>query len=59
MEKDDRKPLLDFHPKDKNEGQFFAVLKEEVSKIAIEFKESSDFYGRVTIYRLRLFGEEL
>ena len=44
-----------FYPQDINELQTFPVeCKEPILKLLISFKDSTDFYGRITIYKLDL-----
>jgi hypothetical protein len=50
--------VLDFYPEDSNKEQSF-YLKERlnsVKKIRIAFNSSTDFYGRITLYKLELFS---
>jgi len=49
--------ILDFFPEDSNKMQNF-YLKEitSVKKIRIAFNSSSDFYGRITLYKLDIFS---
>lgn len=44
--------VQDFRPLDNNELQLFKIDAEEVDKMTIVFKSSTDFYGRITIYHL-------
>ncbi|KAJ3164204.1 Nuclear receptor 2C2-associated protein [Geranomyces variabilis] len=52
--------LLDFYPVDANHLQVFAVPDAARSKawkrLRVLFKTSTDFYGRITIYRLDIIG---
>ena len=43
-------------PDDVNNLQKFEVNLEKVQKIKIVFVESSDFYGRITLYKLDILG---
>ena len=50
--------ILDFYPEDTNKFQTF-YLKEQLSnvkKLRIAFNPSTDFYGRITLYRLDVFS---
>ncbi|KAJ7651577.1 galactose-binding domain-like protein [Mycena polygramma] len=49
-------------PEDINGRQEFslksnATLASGINKLKLEFEESSDFFGRITLYDLKLFGE--
>mmetsp|Transcript_33493 Transcript_33493/g.77243 ORF Transcript_33493/g.77243 Transcript_33493/m.77243 type:complete len:160 (-) Transcript_33493:476-955(-) len=49
---------------DCNEMQVFDFCREDgtavpAKKLKITFKGSTDFYGRVTIYRLEVYGDEI
>jgi len=56
VETDGTLKILDFYPEDSNKIQYF-YLKERVNlkKIRIAFNSSTDFYGRITIYKLDLY----
>lgn len=50
-------------PEDSNEMQCFNLTEESESdricdSLKIEFRSSTDFYGRVTIYKLEVWGDE-
>eukprot|EP00092_Neocalanus_flemingeri_P008657 GFUD01009327.1.p1 GENE.GFUD01009327.1~~GFUD01009327.1.p1 ORF type:complete len:141 (-),score=30.85 GFUD01009327.1:153-575(-) len=50
--------VMDFYPEDSNKVQTF-YLKQRISslkKIRIAFNSSTDFYGRITLYKLELFS---
>ncbi|TPX68601.1 hypothetical protein SpCBS45565_g03009 [Spizellomyces sp. 'palustris'] len=53
--------LLNFYPEDSNSLQVFPIKegasKQPWRKLRIIFLNSTDFYGRVTIYRLDVVGE--
>ncbi|XP_065836404.1 nuclear receptor 2C2-associated protein-like [Oscarella lobularis] len=51
-------PLAKFYPEDTNSLQIFAVpsLKKPVKTVKLIFVESSDFYGRITVYKLDMLG---
>jgi len=48
-------------PEDNNRPQNFSLtpdsLDSGVEKLRLAFEESSDFFGRITIYELRLEGD--
>jgi hypothetical protein len=48
-----------FHPEDNNKAQLF-VFDQKFSGYAmkLEFRDLTDFYGRITIYDLDVFGVE-
>ncbi|XP_064390493.1 nuclear receptor 2C2-associated protein-like [Halichondria panicea] len=47
-----------FYPEDINSLQVFPVPSAEPSKThKIEFRTSTDFYGRLTVYQLQLYGQ--
>jgi len=52
-------PVARFQPRDGNEAQRFVLPAplRSVGTLRISFEGSTDFYGRVTIYRLTLLGE--
>jgi len=56
VETDGTLKILDFYPEDSNKLQYF-YLKERVNvkKIRIAFNSSTDFYGRITLYKLDLY----
>ena len=49
--------VLEFYPEDSNKLQNF-YLKERINvkKIRIAFNSSTDFYGRITIYKLDVYA---
>ena len=49
--------VLEFYPEDGNKLQNF-YLKERINvkKIRIAFNSSTDFYGRITIYKLDVYA---
>lgn len=51
--------ILDFFPKDDNSKQIFQIPRngKKVTKAKILFVESTDFYGRITIYSLDIIGK--
>ncbi|EDV26814.1 uncharacterized protein TRIADDRAFT_22604, partial [Trichoplax adhaerens] len=49
--------LQDFYPKDINSYQIFdGSASEEIEYLKIIFTSSSDFFGRITIYKLDVLG---
>jgi len=50
--------VLDFYPEDTNKMQTFYLAEKlnSLKKIRIVFNSSTDFYGRITLYRLDLFS---
>lgn len=44
----------DFYPEDSNKLQVFPINPVKCSGIKIVFGESTDFYGRITVYQLKL-----
>ncbi|KAL1919727.1 uncharacterized protein VTP21DRAFT_1658 [Calcarisporiella thermophila] len=53
-------PLLSFYPDDNNMVQRFPVLSPErpIEKLKLVFEDSTDFFGRVTVYKLEVLGME-
>ncbi|KAF7347528.1 Nuclear receptor 2C2-associated protein [Mycena venus] len=57
--------LIYIFPGDINNRQEFslqtesnvAVISGGIDKLRLEFEESSDFFGRITLYDLKLYGE--
>ncbi|XP_071845562.1 nuclear receptor 2C2-associated protein-like [Apostichopus japonicus] len=51
--------ILDFFPKDDNSRQIFQIPNDgnKVTRVKIVFMESSDFYGRITVYSLDVTGK--
>lgn len=52
---------FDFYPQDSNDEQVFEVatpitINTSNSRIRIVFHESTDFYGRITIYKIDVLG---
>jgi hypothetical protein len=48
------KDHAEFYPEDSNKLQLFPVDPVTCSSLKIVFGESTDFYGRITVYQLRL-----
>ena len=57
-ENDSRSVIASFYPEDKNNLQEFAV-EFDSDVFRIEFNKSTDFYGRIIIYRLIVKGDLL
>ncbi|TPX60399.1 hypothetical protein PhCBS80983_g01834 [Powellomyces hirtus] len=56
--------VVDFYPEDQNHLQVFPLPTDVAAakswkRLRIVFKNSTDFYGRVTVYRLDVLGERL
>ncbi|KAG6610531.1 Nuclear receptor 2C2-associated protein [Phytophthora cinnamomi] len=49
---------VDVDPEDSNELQEFPCALTRVEAVALTFQRSTDFYGRVVIYRLEVRGVE-
>eukprot|EP01100_Stratorugosa_tubuloviscum_P001611 TRINITY_DN1365_c2_g1_i2.p1 TRINITY_DN1365_c2_g1~~TRINITY_DN1365_c2_g1_i2.p1 ORF type:complete len:163 (+),score=55.36 TRINITY_DN1365_c2_g1_i2:45-491(+) len=50
----------EFYPEDSNLLQQFNVnMTESIVQLKINFIDSNDFFGRITIYKLILFGIEI
>ncbi|EGZ11912.1 hypothetical protein PHYSODRAFT_336400 [Phytophthora sojae] len=50
---------VDVDPEDANDLQEFPCELSQVEAIALTFQRSTDFYGRVVIYRLEVRGVEM
>ena len=51
------KPLVSIYPEDVNRKQIFELPETPpVQELKLVFEESSDFFGRITIYDLRIMG---
>lgn len=46
--------VQDFYPEDNNKLQKFSVENETCKAVKLVFHKSTDFYGRITIYQLKL-----
>ncbi|KAI9207605.1 galactose-binding domain-like protein [Polychytrium aggregatum] len=54
--------VMDFYPEDSNSAQSFAVpepSQKSGQRFKIVFKSSTDFYGRITVYKLDVLGSRL
>ncbi|KAI9304187.1 galactose-binding domain-like protein [Cunninghamella echinulata] len=51
-------PLVTFYPQDINPLQTFKVDNNDtpIQRLKLIFEESTDFYGRITIYKLDILG---
>lgn len=52
-----------FEPHDSNDMQIFSLFQEEAfwkqcTSLRIDFNSSTDFYGRITLYQIQVWGEE-
>lgn len=50
----DETPPVSFHPEDSNKLQTFHIDFQNVQTLKIVFNDSTDFFGRITIYQLKL-----
>ncbi|XP_042527141.1 nuclear receptor 2C2-associated protein [Dipodomys spectabilis] len=50
--------ILNFYPEDNNSLQTFPVPTAEVDQLKVTFEDTSDLFGRVVIYHLRVLGEK-
>lgn len=50
--------IVDFYPEDNNSLQTFPVPAAEVDRLKVTFEDTTDFFGRVVIYHLRVLGEK-
>ncbi|XP_028641906.1 nuclear receptor 2C2-associated protein isoform X2 [Grammomys surdaster] len=50
--------IVDFYPEDTNALQTFSVPAMEVDRLKLTFEDTTDFFGRVVIYHLRVLGEK-
>lgn len=64
--KSDWQNLTSIYPEDVNRRQIFdlksadaSIFEQGVSGIKLVFEESSDFFGRITVYDLQLEGKKL
>jgi hypothetical protein len=49
--------LAKFYPQDINPMQSFAVVCDQpIQRLKLVFEESTDFYGRITIYKFDVLG---
>jgi hypothetical protein len=54
---DPLRKIVDFYPEDSNSLQTFPVPAAEVNRLRVTFEDTTDFFGRVVIYHLRVLGE--
>ncbi|XP_029415187.1 nuclear receptor 2C2-associated protein isoform X3 [Nannospalax galili] len=50
--------IVDFYPKDSNALQTFSLPDVKVDQLKVTFEDTTDFFGRVVIYHLRVLGEK-
>ncbi|XP_010604793.1 nuclear receptor 2C2-associated protein isoform X2 [Fukomys damarensis] len=50
--------IVVFYPKDDNSLQTFPIPPAEVDQLKVTFEDTTDFFGRVVIYHLRVLGEK-
>lgn len=50
--------IVDFYPEDNNSLQTFPVPPAEVDRLKVTFEDTTDFFGRVVIYHLRVLGKK-
>jgi hypothetical protein len=55
---EDWTPLTKLFPEDVNREQKFDIpaLENPITRVKLVFESSSDFFGRITIYDLKLYG---
>ncbi|XP_062452019.1 nuclear receptor 2C2-associated protein isoform X2 [Rhea pennata] len=51
--------ISDLYPEDTNALQSFQVEETALDKLKITFGNSTDFFGRIVVYHLRVLGERL
>lgn len=51
--------IVDFYPEDTNALQTFYIPTVEVNRLKLTFEDTTDFFGRVVIYHLRVLGEKV
>ncbi|XP_038181971.1 nuclear receptor 2C2-associated protein [Arvicola amphibius] len=51
--------IMDFYPEDTNALQTFSIPTVEVDRLKLAFEDTTDFFGRVVIYHLRVLGEKV
>jgi hypothetical protein len=54
--------LEELEPEDNHDMQTFSLVKDESctgTALKLVFDEFTDFYGRVTIYRIEVWGQEV
>ncbi|XP_062816781.1 nuclear receptor 2C2-associated protein isoform X2 [Anolis carolinensis] len=49
----------EFYPEDTNSLQTFPTKEMQLEKLKIAFENSTDFFGRIIIYRFDVLGEKL
>ncbi|CAO2612621.1 Nuclear receptor 2C2-associated protein [Lemmus lemmus] len=56
---DTLRKIVDFYPEDTNALQTFSIPTVEVDRLKLTFEDTTDFFGRVVIYHLRVLGEKV
>ncbi|XP_006995530.1 nuclear receptor 2C2-associated protein [Peromyscus maniculatus bairdii] len=56
--KDTLSKIVDLYPEDSNALQTFSIPTVEVDRLKLTFEDTTDFFGRVVIYHLRVLGEK-
>uniref|UniRef100_K7GHV2 Nuclear receptor 2C2-associated protein n=1 Tax=Pelodiscus sinensis TaxID=13735 RepID=K7GHV2_PELSI len=51
--------IAEFYPEDIHALQIFRTEEATLDKLKITFENSTDFFGRVVVYRLGVLGEKL
>ncbi|ORZ04426.1 galactose-binding domain-like protein [Lobosporangium transversale] len=52
--------MMRFYPEDINPMQIFAEnQRQETSRVKIIFESSTDFFGRITVYKLDILGRDV
>ncbi|XP_068517580.1 nuclear receptor 2C2-associated protein isoform X2 [Anas acuta] len=51
--------ISELYPEDINAMQRFEVEETALDKLKITFENSTDFFGRIVVYHLRVLGERL
>ncbi|KAM7328396.1 nuclear receptor 2C2-associated protein isoform X3 [Alexandromys fortis] len=55
---DTLRKIVDFYPEDTNALQTFSIPTVEVDRLKLTFEDTTDFFGRVVVYHLRVLGEK-
>lgn len=50
--------IAEFYPQDTNALQTFSIPAVEVDRLKLTLEDTTDFFGRVVIYHLRVLGEK-
>lgn len=51
--------MVEFYPEDTNSLQSFLLQEVVLDKMKINFENSTDFFGRIIVYRFDVLGEKL